>query len=415
MIVGAAQVDITPTTTVDLCGFAARTNPMAGVLDPIFAKALYLSDGNEKLLWLNLDVLALSHEFVRDMRNSSRLLGIERVLLSATHTHAAPATIELMGCGERNPEYLKKLHDDCLQAAKTAIARSEDAKLVFTQTELNLAIDRRGKPSAHVDPVLSAVGWKRANGEFVATLANYPMHPVTLGSPNRMVSADWCGATAEQIRQSLPGNPITLVTNGACGNLNPPARPVRPDQMREVGNRVASAIATPLASAYASSESLRIAIDHVDLPLDWVESEEIDRIATARIGEFENTEWAKPFRHAITVWRDRQKALIAAGKGKSIDIELFAVDLGPVMVLAISGELFSRFTALLRERFTKPLFVVGYANAAFGYIATREAYEEGGYEVDQAHFFYNSFRARPGGLEMLAERAVNLLERFATP
>src|SRR5205823_5386708 len=108
-------------------------------------------------------------------------------------------------------------------------------------------------------------------------------------------------------------------------------------------------------------------------------------------------------------WRDRQKSLIDSGHGKSIDIELFAIDLGPVMVLAISGELFSRFTGTLRERITKPLFVVSYANAAFGYIATRHAYEEGGYEVDQAHFFYNSFRAKPGGLEMLADRATTLL------
>ena len=45
-------------------------------------------------------------------------------------------------------------------------------------------------------------------------------------------------------------------------------------------------------------------------------------------------------------------------------------------------------------------------------VATREAYEEGGYEVDQAHFFYNSFRAKPGGLEMLADRATTLLKDF---
>src|SRR2546429_1933928 len=154
MIVGVAQVDITPTTTVDLSGFAARTNPMTGVLDPIFAKALYLCDGNEKLLWLNLDVLALSHDFVRDIRSACRQLGIERVLLSATHTHAAPATIELTGCGERSAEYLKKLHEDCLIGAKNAIARAEPAQMVFAQTELKLAIDRRGKPSAHVDSTL---------------------------------------------------------------------------------------------------------------------------------------------------------------------------------------------------------------------------------------------------------------------
>jgi hypothetical protein len=79
------------------------------------------------------------------------------------------------------------------------------------------------------------------------------------------------------------------------------------------------------------------------------------------------------------------------------------------VILAISGELFSRFAAMLRQRVSKPLFVVGYANAVFGYIPTREAYEEGGYEVDQAHFFYNSFRPKAGSLEMLVDRAADLI------
>ena len=118
------------------------------------------------------------------------------------------------------------------------------------------------------------------------------------------------------------------------------------------------------------------------------------------------------FRQAVLKWRDTQKALVEKGEGKSIDIELFAIDLGPVVILAINGEMFSRFTAMLREKIAKPLFVVGYANAAFGYIPTREAYDEGGYEVDHAHFFYNSFRPRAGSLEMLADRAVQLIQKL---
>src|SRR3954454_19788482 len=100
MIVGVSQVDITPEFTVDLCGFAARAQPMTGVLDPIYVKALYLEDGAQKLLWLNFDLLALSHAFVADLRAwALRELHLEHVLLSATHTHAAPAIVELTGCG----------------------------------------------------------------------------------------------------------------------------------------------------------------------------------------------------------------------------------------------------------------------------------------------------------------------------
>ena len=131
-----------------------------------------------------------------------------------------------------------------------------------------------------------------------------------------------------------------------------------------------------------------------------------------RIDAFANTAWAKPFRDAIEKWRETQIALVKSGRGKSVEIELFAIDLGPVIVLAVNGELFSRFTAAVRQRSHKPIFVVGYANAAFGYIPTRQAYEEGGYEVEDAHLFYNSFRPKPGSLEMLADRAVELIRGF---
>ena len=72
--------------------------------------------------------------------------------------------------------------------------------------------------------------------------------------------------------------------------------------------------------------------------------------------------------------------------------------------------MFARFVDDLRRAVgDDKLFVVGYANAGFGYIPTREAYAEGGYEVETAHFFYNSFRPQPGSLEMLCDRAAELV------
>ena len=93
-------------------------------------------------------------------------------------------------------------------------------------------------------------------------------------------------------------------------------------------------------------------------------------------------------------------------------MDLLAARIGPIALLAINGEMFSRFTALLRSSATRPLFVIAYANAAFGYIAPREAYAEGGYEVERAHFFYNSLRPRIGGLEMLADHAAELISQL---
>jgi hypothetical protein len=77
--------------------------------------------------------------------------------------------------------------------------------------------------------------------------------------------------------------------------------------------------------------------------------------------------------------------------------------------------MFSRFTALVREKVNVPMFTVAYANAAFGYIGTEAAYDEGGYEVETAHFFYNSFRPKRGALEMLADRAAGMVQKLSAP
>src|SRR6266550_3453161 len=112
MKIGVGQIDITPDRAVELSGFAARIQPSTGTLDPIFAKCIVLEDGNARLLWLHADLIAFNETFVRDFRAwAQSSLGIDgdHVLLSATHTHSAPATVKLNGCGRMDDSYLKEL------------------------------------------------------------------------------------------------------------------------------------------------------------------------------------------------------------------------------------------------------------------------------------------------------------------
>jgi hypothetical protein len=139
--------------------------------------------------------------------------------------------------------------------------------------------------------------------------------------------------------------------------------------------------------------------------------DEIDRIAddfTARSNQYA---WGEPFRVALKAWRDSMKRTIDVHGGRDVPIEMQAVRLGDVTIVTVNGEMCTRFTDYVRRGLgSENLFVVAYANAAFGYIPTREAYAEGGYEVETAHFFYNSFRPGAGGLELLAERAIELVK-----
>lgn len=92
--------------------------------------------------------------------------------------------------------------------------------------------------------------------------------------------------------------------------------------------------------------------------------------------------------------------------------ELFGVAIGDVILVGANAEVFSEFVDWLRAGSQKRVYFIGYANGDMGYLPTRAAYIEGGYEVEAAHFFYGGFRLKAGGLELLASEAIQLLHSF---
>ncbi|HEX8522729.1 MAG TPA: hypothetical protein VF669_10770 [Tepidisphaeraceae bacterium] len=412
MKVGAAQVEISPTVPVELCGFALREHPCVGVEAPIFARAVYLEHAGEKLLMIVCDVIALDTETVLRVRRwAEQALGLEprQVMLAATHTHSAPATVSLFSAGACSESYVQFLEEQMCRVAGAAVESAELADVVSARVSLELAIDRRDQPSAHTDPWVWGVGFKRADGSFIAAMINYAMHPVAHGHVQRQVSPDWCGAAAESVASLLRCD-VATVTTGAAGNLNPPFLNEPWSAVKALGQRVAAAIAPALRTAAPQREALRVVSRSVALPLEAHDQAGVDAVADRELVKIDPSwAWRDLYRSAVQQWREKMKQEVAAGRGESVEIEIQVTKIGEVYLVAINGEIFSRFTDLLRQRTGKDLFVVAYANAAFGYVPTRQAYAEGGYEVDQAHFFYGSFRPRIGGLEMLVNHAAEII------
>ena len=49
---GTTRVDITPDKPIMMAGFGQRTKPCTGVHDPIFGKAVYSQNDEERLLFI---------------------------------------------------------------------------------------------------------------------------------------------------------------------------------------------------------------------------------------------------------------------------------------------------------------------------------------------------------------------------
>lgn len=417
MILGASQIDITPQPGVELCGFAARLQPSTGVLDPLFARVIHLTCGGTELLWAHCDLIGFDRTIVQEFRDwAGKEFGLNgnQVLLSATHTHAGPGTIHLRESGEFNAEYVTFLLEQMRAGARQAMARKEKCRLSVVENNLDLAVDRRKTASAHTDPQVMALGFRRADGSFAAVVVNYPMHPVALGPNNRRISADMPGQAALALARQLPGNPVVLVTNGACGNLNPPGRNVPPAQMHQWGNRIASAVSDRLlASKPTDVTKFNLLRSVVSLPLEVLDADGINGAAGRALqSSVPLTQWGDKYRRVVEHWR---RTLLETGHkngNRHHEVELFGIHFNEVILIGANAEVFSGFTDMLRRNSGKKIYLLGYANGDIGYIPIRAAYAEGGYEVEEAHLFYGGFRVQPGGLERLASAATDLVDQL---
>lgn len=417
---GTAQVDITPHVGAELSGFALRQQPSIGLLDPLYAKAIFLEDdAGHRLLWIHSDLIGLDDSWVGEFRRRARALwnlDANQVLLSATHTHAGPATIHLFHAGEYDVAYLQNLRGWFEEAGHAAMGRLCPCRVAVGNARLDLGVDRRRRPSAHVDPRLTAILLQTPGHENLAVIINYAMHPVALGPENRLIGTDFCGPAASMLRDRLGDRSMILVTNGACGNINPPALNVSAEQLQQWSSQIADAAMRAVVSAQLSGgDELTVATRQVALEAEDKTEKAVEAhaarhfLTSASSAEPDARKATELIDQAARRWREHRLRDLRSRPSPAVDIELFVLRLPGMNIIGLNAEIFSRFTDLVRGLTSKPVCTLGYANGNIGYVPTRQAFEEGGYEVNTAMFYYDRFRPAAGGLERLASIVADLI------
>ena len=92
-IAGSARIDITPDWPVLQGGFGQRTTASTGVLDRLFAKALYLQAGDERLLLITTDLICIPKPLAQPVTEAlTARTGLEarQICICASHTHSGP-------------------------------------------------------------------------------------------------------------------------------------------------------------------------------------------------------------------------------------------------------------------------------------------------------------------------------------
>lgn len=438
LLAGVGRCDITPAPGTPQGGWGAQVHERGTGADmPLFATALALERDEERVLVIDVDSIGFDAEWTsRIVKAIAALTGVERgrIRLSCTHTHSGPNTFRLKNILEGMNmalSYLDSLPHRIAGAAWQAWNHLEPVRVGIAVGECKINRNRRvATPQGEVvvgvnedaptDSTLHVLRLDREDGSVLAAVIHYACHGTTVGWQSQSFTPDFPGVARRTVEEQLGGHCLFL--QGAAGDLGP-RRGFTGDLSvyRQLGLELGLASASLVSGIDTRPQSARLVsvmpsganiAQYVFDPLDEPDPKlrNISRMIRlplkvfppTEILEREYDELGSQVRHLKEIgdefgfrrmqaratqsgWR-LENARRYGGRHET-DWPMQAIRIGPVVLVSVAGEPFSSIGRRVREASPSACTLFsGYSNGGFGYIPDREAYEEGGYEVEATPF-----------------------------
>ena len=438
---GASAVDIAPTAFPVLVNGGFLQNRATRVNDPIRAKCIALDDGSIRLAIVVVDSCMMPRELLDQAKELARArIGIptERILISATHTHSAPAAMGALGC-PADASYVSLLPARIADSIQRAVRNLEPARVGWgsiddpAHTYCRRWIRRPDKilddpfgqktvranmhpgyqnadaiaPAGPVDPGLTLLSIQSRSGRPIGVLANYSMH--YYGA--EPVSADYFGrfATAFAKRINADGvDPpfVGIMSQGTSGDQ------MWMDYGQPKKDPGLDAFAADVAQI--AHQAYQVIAYHDWVPLAMTETK---LVLSRRVPDASRLAWAKTVvgrmgNRAIpsNLSEVYAKEAIFLHEEPRRELKLQAIRIGELGIAAIPNEVFA--ISGLKIKAQSPFETtmnIELANGSEGYIPPPEQHALGG---------YTTWPARTAGLEVQAEPKIvaatlGLLEQVA--
>ena len=464
LLAGVARADITPPLGIAHAGWGAQTHQRAAGVDlPLWATALALSDGVERVVIVDIDLCYIwDTEAPGVMRAVERATGLpsSHIRLAYTHTHSGPingATWSswLKEGAEMVPAYDALLEHQIAGVARQALGQLRPARVAVGSGEARINVNRRfqrpedgvvicgrnwGGP---VDHQVQLLRIDSVDGAPLAAVVNYACHPITVGPDCELVTPDYPGVLKRVVEQATGATCLFL--QGATGDLGPIQGCAQGGQAeyRRLGSMLgheASRIwwgleprrrreryvgtlesGSPLAIYKDEAlpdldTTLRVGTRELRLPLKpfapvaeleaatRTHVERLDQLrATGGASEAIRTETMLAKRAAMRADLARRNA---GNTHRTVTLQSFSIG-DQIALPVVPGEPFCQIGLAVKagSPFPYTLFA-GYANVGWAYIPTADAYPFGGYEVEITPF-------APEAAALVVEGSLALLRDLA--
>ena len=341
-------------------------------------------------------------------------LGIDTcaILVSATHTHTGP-TVGRGGCEDYDDELVKRI------IAATAPAWESTAACTLeygTAMDDRFGFNRRYRmmdgsvltnpgpnnpdilePAGTVDHSVNVLCVRGDSGDLRAMLVNCTVHADTVDG--EMVSADWPGYLRDEVHRGLGVDVPVLVLNGPAGDVNhfDPMNN-RVVQSLEEAQRIGNGFGQTVLSVCSDIEPLEVNelgvwCGAADVPFRQFSEREIreDRAVVAELendpearleGHLESQDIARGSKAVKLMFARLRLEAADRNRGKTKSVRMSVVRLGDFAIVTVGGELFTDIgLAIKGNDLFEHIILAELVNGGAGYLGTKKAYTEGGYET----------------------------------
>jgi hypothetical protein len=443
---GAAVIDVTPPVLPVLVNGGMTSRSVEKIKTRVNARAIVLADSKSQLAIVVVDSCMMGRPLLDEAKAlAAKRTGIptDRLLISATHSHSAPASMGCLGT-DADPRYVPLLRDKLVEAIAAAQANLEPARIGFAKIDAadftalrqwirrpdRIAEDPFGNKTVRAnmhagrvwddvtgeagpkDPDLALISIQSRAGRPLAVLGNFSMHYFS----DADISADYFGLFAEGLKariapEATPGKPpfVGLMSHGCSGDIwrRDYTKPESEWNPKLTIDDYTKGLLDLAMKAYGGIQY------RADVDLAMAERR---MTLKYRVPDKQRLEWAQRVMAGVTnrlvkttseVYAREQ---ILLHEAQQTEIVVQALRVGDIGIATTPNETYA--ITGLKVKAASPLrhnLVIELANGGDGYIPPPEQHLFGG---------YNTWAARSAGLEVMAEpkiaeAAIGLLEQVA--
>lgn len=224
---GFAAVDITPAVGKDvkpvwLAGYGAGRQA-TGVHDPLFARAVVLKHGENKLALVSVDLIGLQLPAVKEIRK--RLPEYLHVTVASTHNHEGPDVIGIWGKTHFHrgvdDAYVEKVIAGVVESVSIAEKSLQAATVRFGEAHDESLVGDSRLPKVKDDKLAILAFHSAASEKIMGLLVAWSCHPEAMGSKNKLITADFPAATVAMLEKHY-SCPVAYFSTAVGGLMGPP-------------------------------------------------------------------------------------------------------------------------------------------------------------------------------------------------